>query len=193
MDKLQYDSFYKFIVSVGVLLIVAPMFLLHFWISGSYDSTISQQEFDSLTIKAAEQLIRKMEYVEIVFSVLPIVFLIAEVIGTILFVWGCYKWYSIQKCLDRISELDVKERDIRLIKMTLDEKIERIAEESKEEVISQLPCEESTDGKIVKSLRIERLCYEKLQKEIGNRYKLHRNVKIDNYEYTLWHILEKTI
>ena len=26
MDKLQYDSFYKFIVSVGIVLIVAPLF-----------------------------------------------------------------------------------------------------------------------------------------------------------------------
>lgn len=29
MDKLQYDSFYKFIVSVGIVLIVAPLF--SFW------------------------------------------------------------------------------------------------------------------------------------------------------------------
>lgn len=34
MEKLQYDSFYKFIVSVGFLLIVAPVFfvaLLDVW------------------------------------------------------------------------------------------------------------------------------------------------------------------
>ena len=30
MEKLQYDSFYKFIVSVGFLLIVAPVFCYTF-------------------------------------------------------------------------------------------------------------------------------------------------------------------
>lgn len=30
MERLQYDSFYKFIVSVGVLLIVAPVFCYTF-------------------------------------------------------------------------------------------------------------------------------------------------------------------
>lgn len=185
MDKLQYDSFYKFIVSVGVLLIVAPILLLHFWISGSYDLTISQQEFDGLTTKAAELLTRKMEYVDIVCSVLPIIFLIAEVIGIILFIWGCYKWYSIQRYLDRMSELDVKEKDIRLQQMTPDEKIERMAEEAKEEASSQLPKKESTDDKIVKNLKIEQMCYENLRKGIGSDYKLHRNVKINKYEYDI--------
>ena len=36
MDKLQYDSFYKFIVSVGIVLIVAPLFCLHYLVSGEY-------------------------------------------------------------------------------------------------------------------------------------------------------------
>ena len=52
MGKLQYDSFYKFIVSVGFLLIVAPVFLLHFWMSGIYDSAITQQDLEALAPSA---------------------------------------------------------------------------------------------------------------------------------------------
>lgn len=45
-----------------------------------------------------------------VLSKLPIIFICVEAVGVGLFIWGCYKWYSIQKYLDSISELDVKEK-----------------------------------------------------------------------------------
>lgn len=49
MDKLQYDSFYKFIVSVGIVLIVAPLFCLHYLVSGSYDIIMTQEEANNLS------------------------------------------------------------------------------------------------------------------------------------------------
>lgn len=110
MEKLQYDSFYKFIVSVGALLIVAPVFLLHFWMSGIYDLAITQQDLEALAPSAAELLSMKMDCVNMVLSKLPIIFICVEAVGAGLFIWGCYRWYSIQKYLDRISELDVKEK-----------------------------------------------------------------------------------
>ena len=106
MEKLQYDSFYKFIVSVGVLLIVAPILLLHFWISGSYDFQISQQELDALSTKSAELLTLKMEYAGIVYSWIPKVFVGLEVFGIGLLIIGCCKWSSIQKHLDCCSFLE---------------------------------------------------------------------------------------
>lgn len=110
MGKLQYDSFYKFIVSVGFLLIVAPVFLLHFWMSGIYDLAITQQDLEALAPSAAELLSMKMDCVNMVLSKLPIIFICVEAVGVGLFIWGCYRWFSIQIYLDRISELDVKEK-----------------------------------------------------------------------------------
>lgn len=110
MEKLQYDSFYKFIVSVGFLLIVAPVFLLHFWMSGIYDLAITQQDLEALAPSATELLSMKMDCVNMVLSKLPIIFICVEAVGVGLFIWGCYKLYSIQKYLDSISELDVKEK-----------------------------------------------------------------------------------
>ena len=49
MDKLQYDSFYKFIVSIGIVLIVAPLFCLHYLVSGSYDIIMTQEEANNLS------------------------------------------------------------------------------------------------------------------------------------------------
>ena len=133
MEKLQYDSFYKFIVSIGVLLIAAPVVFFHLWISGAYDVTISQKDFKELDVKVAEILSRKIGYINKLGTVLPLVLGIVEIVGIVLFVWGCCKWYEIQKDLDKISKLDVKEKDIRLQKMSVDEKVEKIVKEANEE------------------------------------------------------------
>ena len=67
MDKLQYDSFYKFIVSVGIVLIVAPLFCLHYLVSGSYDIIITQEEANSLSEVSADFLNIKMQYIQNIF------------------------------------------------------------------------------------------------------------------------------
>jgi hypothetical protein len=42
MDKLQYDSLYKFLVSIGAILIVAPIIGVFYLLTGSYDILISE-------------------------------------------------------------------------------------------------------------------------------------------------------
>lgn len=83
MDKLQYDSFYKFIVSVGVILIVAPLFCLHYLVSGSYDIIMTEEEANNLSQISSEFLNIKIQYVQSIFKYLPIVCLIFIGIGII--------------------------------------------------------------------------------------------------------------
>ena len=199
MGKLQYDSFYKFIVSVGFLLIVAPVFLLHFWMSGIYDLAITQQNLEALAPSAAELLSMKMDCVNMVLSKLPIIFICVEAVGVGLFIWGCYKWYSIQKYLDSISELDVKEKNIRLKQMTPEEKLQKITEEANEEAEEMKAADKASDvievkanegeerykDKIALGLEVEKLYFDRLKREIGSNYQIRRNVKLDKFEYDI--------
>ena len=73
MDKLQYDSFYKFIVSVGIVLIVAPLFCLHYLVSGSYDIIMTQEEANNLSEISSDFLSIKIQYVQNIFKYLPII------------------------------------------------------------------------------------------------------------------------
>lgn len=100
MDNLQYDSFYKFIVSVGIVLIVAPLFCLHYLVSGSYDILISQEEANNLSQLSSDFLNIKIQYIQTIFKYLPIVCFIFIVIGIIFVSWGGLKWLGIQKTLD---------------------------------------------------------------------------------------------
>ena len=44
MQKIQYDSFYKFAVSIGVALIIVPVLILRYIVSGEYGLLISAEE-----------------------------------------------------------------------------------------------------------------------------------------------------
>ena len=48
MDKLQYDSFYKFLVSLGIVLITLPIFVLLYILNADY-ILISQNDYNNLS------------------------------------------------------------------------------------------------------------------------------------------------
>lgn len=134
-----------------------------------------------------------------VLSKLPIIFICVEAVGIGLFIWGCYKWYSIQKYLDSISELDVKEKNIRLKQMTPEEKLQKITEEANEEAEEMKAADKASDvievkanegeernkDKIALGLEVEKLYFDRLKREIGSNYQIRRNVKLDKFEYDI--------
>ena len=116
-----------------------------------------------------------------------------------MFIWGCYKLYSIQKYLDSISELDVKEKNIRLKQMTPEEKLQKITEEANEEAEEMKAADKASDvievkanegeernkDKIALGLEVEKLYFDRLKREIGSNYQIRRNVKLDKFEYDI--------
>ena len=132
-------------------------------------------------------------------SKLPIIFICVEAVGVGLFIWGCYRWFSIQIYLDRISELDVKEKNIRLKQMTPEEKLQKITEEANEEAEEMKAVDKASDvigvkanegeerykDKIALGLEVEKLYFDRLKREIGSNYQIRRNVKLDKFEYDI--------
>lgn len=111
MNKLQYDSFYKFIVSIGTLIIAAPVLGIHFLFTGSYDILISEQEYLKLSKISLEFLQRREKLIHVIFIALPYVFFGLIAVGLFCIIWGGIKWYNIQKTLlDESLQLDVDEK-----------------------------------------------------------------------------------
>ena len=191
MDKLQYDSFYKFIVSVGIVLTIAPLFCLHYLISGSYDIIITQEEADNLSNISSDLLNTKMKYMQNIFKYLPITCIIIIIIGIIFTTWGCYKWLQIQKTLDRITKLDLEEKELHLQKMSAQEIAEKVINEDienheKANSTSQILHSYSTaSARIRKAFQIEDACYNYLKNKLKRNYNVHQNVKVDNCEYDI--------
>ncbi len=98
-----------------------------------------------------------------------------------------------------ISELDVKEKNIRLKQMTPEEKLQKITEEANEEAEEMKAADKASDvievkanegeernkDKIALGLEVEKLYFDRLKREIGSNYQIRRNVKLDKFEYDI--------
>ena len=191
MDKLQYDSFYKFIVSVGVILIIAPLFCLHYLVSGSYDIIMTEEEANNLSQISSEFLNIKIQYVQSIFKYLPTVCLIFIGIGIIFTFWGCFKWFQIQKTLDQITILDLEEKELHIQSMSAQEIAEKVIKEDIENhenanTDSQISHSySSTSSRIRKAFEIEDACYNYLKDKLKKKYTVHQNVKVGYCDYDI--------
>lgn len=194
-DKLQYDSFYKFLASIGIILIVAPLFALYYIITGAYNIQLSKTEYENLSAMSLHLINIKANCLNKVYSLLPIISFISIFSGLILIYIGCKKWYEIQKSLDETTNIDLQAKKLNIRKMSESEIIEKTIKEE-EETHEESTSSPSADRNVtiyysniknnmIKALQIEDACYKYIRKKLNNKYLLHQNVKIENYEYDI--------
>lgn len=191
MDNLQYDSFYKFIVSVGIILIVAPLFFLHYLVSGSYDIIMTQDEANNLSDFSSDFLSIKVQYVHNIFKYLPCICIVFIVLGLFFILWGCFKWIQIQKTLDQMTKLDLEEKELHIQNMSAQEIAEKIISEDMEnqENLSSnhhIPSSYSmASSRIRKAFEIEDACYNYLRNKLKQKYNVRQNIKVGNCDYDI--------
>ena len=193
MDKLQFDSFYKFLVSIGAILIITPAFLLHYLISGSYDIVITEEELSSLSSISRELIEHKMLCLNFIYKFLPIFCIVLILAGLILFILGCYKWSTIQQsAIDKLTDLDIREKQLNIEKMSACEiakkmVVENMEIESETEVNSSIitSLRTSSSANIKKAFEIEDKYYTYISQKYGKNYIYHKNVRIASAEYDI--------
>lgn len=100
MDKLQYDSFYKLLVSLGLILIALPALPFYYLLNRNM-ILITQLEYDALSTFSLNNLIEHERMINSFINCLPIISTISITIGILLIIIGSCKWYPIQKQLDK--------------------------------------------------------------------------------------------
>lgn len=183
MDKLEYDSLHKFLVSLGVIFIALPFVVLYFIFSNNV-ALISQVDFDGLS-QYSQNLLQQQSFLwKIVIIVLPIVCLVLFVAGVILLVIGITNWRKVQKNLDAVIEADRIRHELDNEKMKNSEIFEKATEEVRE---NEMPANTSEHSAIIKHLDIEDRYFDKILNEWPiwkrRRYSFWRNIKIGKYEY----------
>lgn len=186
MEKLQFDSFYKFLVSIGVILIISPAFLLHYLISGSYDIVITEDELSSLSLMSKELIEHKMLCLNFIYKFLPMFCIVLILAGLFLFVLGCYKWSTIQQsAIDKLTDLDIREKQLNIEKMSACEIAEKMVVknmeiESESEVNSSIitSLRTSSSANIKKAFEIEDKYYTYILQKYSKDYIYHKNVRI---------------
>ena len=131
MEKLEFDSLHKFLVSLGLIFIALP-FLLLIYLFNSDITLISQEEFDALSSYSQNQIQNKEYLINITLKIFPILFFLMLIVGIILLIIGIRNWKKVQKNLDGLVEADRIKHELDAAQMKQSEVLEKTVEEVKE-------------------------------------------------------------
>lgn len=186
MGKLQYDSFYKFMVSAGVILVAAPIVGLYYLLCNGNQILLSQNEYDELSYSSLQFVHQRDQTILCVLTILPYLLGGLIVLGFICLIYGSLKWHNIQKEIDEQTKLKTREQKINVEKLSATEIAEKIIDEATEEHENQ-PLSGATPtikkSSVAKALEIENLCYSYIFKLYYRSYDVQQNVKVEKSAY----------
>lgn|GEM_PF-4297697 len=111
MDKIVYDSLYKFLVSIGIILISLP-FIVVGLMYGIEPTLISQEDYDILSKYSKDELLSRETvryFFENNFELLLIAF---AGIGLILIIVGIYLWIKAHRLNFKKEKLNVENQEL---------------------------------------------------------------------------------
>ena len=181
MEKLKYDSLYKFIVSIGIVIMILPFGFIFGILNKNDTVLVSQNEINQLTNTAKEIIYLEQDYKYLILSK-PILFLI----GSVIVIYGIIQWKDkVQKYEDKSRELSNKLLEKQIKSLTLEEKEEKIKEDIEEEKI-EIKAKNSNvmihKQRIDKYMDIQETVYRSIRKQFNN-YKIFEEVKLENQIY----------
>lgn len=187
MDKLQYDSFYKFMVSVGVVLVAAPLVGLYYLLCNGNQILISQVEYDALSSTSMQFLEQRDKTILFVLRALPWLLGALILVGLICLIYGSVKWHNIQKEIDTQTKLKTQEQKFNIEKLSASEVAVKVIDEVADENESQEPQQKAIHNRVsersivMKAIEIENLCYSHICRKHSRAYDVQQNVKLNDY------------
>lgn len=190
MDKLQYDNLYKFLVSLGIVLIILPVAALVFLLNME-PILISQVEYDSLSEFSLQMIANRNEITSYFISVFPRFAVGLIVAGVGVLIIGIVKWAGLQKNLDKKSFADTEAalQALNALTMSNAEVISKADEEVREAAVIESPTlpfppdENARSSAIDKYIKIENLCFNYFTRRYAKKYSFERNIRMGKYCY----------
>lgn len=180
MEKLEFDSLHKFLVSLGLILLVLPFALLYLFLNNDV-LLISQEEFNALSTYSLNQLQQQERITTFFLFALPIGFVLSFTIGIILLIIGIKNWRKVQQNLDAVVAADRIKHELDAAQLKNSEILERTIHEVQESDSTETS---PTQSKIMKYMDIEDLYFTNcLPLEMKKRYYFRRNIRIGGMTY----------
>lgn len=185
MDKLQYDNLYKFLVSLGIVLIIVPVAALAFLLNME-PLLISQVDYDSLSDFSLQMIANRNEITSYFISVFPQFAVAFIVAGVGVLIIGIVKWVGLQKNLDKkcFADTEAALQALNALAMSNAEVISKADEEVKEAAVIESPTlpfppdESARSSAIDKYIKIENLCFNYFTKRYAKKYSFKRNIRM---------------
>lgn len=181
MEKLQYDSFYKFLVSLGLVLIIAPFIGVYYLLNYSNENLLIVNKYTELSQKSLEIIEKKENILNLFLTLAPYIFIFTTILGIFLLIYGIIKWKNLQKEIDEQTTIKTKVERTQLEKLTANEVLQKI--ESEEEINTK--DKKQIYNRIQNAIMAEGFCFEYLSNQLSKDYDVEQNVRIDNYIFDI--------
>lgn len=189
MDKLQYDSFYKFMASIGVVLMTAPLLAIYYFLNTGNQFLITKTEYFNLTQESLCLLQVRNQTIFRIIDFLPSLCILLIVIGLLCFIYGCCSWRNIQLELDKQTKNKTLEQERMLKKMDEVEVYQKRSEDVDEALDmsggTEILNRTEVNNMFVKMICIENLCFDYILQKQGKKYYIQRNIKVANEEFDI--------
>lgn len=192
VKELPYDSFYKFIFSLGIASIISPLvaafYLLCIGIGNQF--LLDQNTYKSLSITSKFFVQQRHQIITLILQVFPYVMLFLIILGILCLIYGGSKWHMTQKRIDEQFLLQIIEKKLHLKKMTTSEIITKNIQENNESKTFSWKTS-SFRNRFLAMLNIEQQCFNLLLQKYSKQFFLYQNVKIHNTECDIVAISKK--
>lgn len=204
MDKLQYDSLYKFLVSLGLIMIALPIAVLAYLLNSEL-VLINQEDFETLSQLSKQMLTNREKLLVLLRCIFPWFAVIFIILGMVLLAYGLYKWRQVQMNLDIKLGAETTIQTLNAMKMNPKEINRKISAEIKESggqaiyntvntPLSQQPNQNTSETytKIQhKYAEIEQKCFDYVVAKYGRKYHFTKNIQMGHYSYDLIGVSKK--
>ncbi len=163
MTKIEYGNFYKFIVSIGVVILSLSILIPWLFLKESFDLVIDNKSLTDLTAHAQSILTQKQIIISKIISILPWLSIILAFSGIIIMIIGILKWRNSQLLEDEKEKLNIEKLKKEIELMTPLEIMHKSGLDFRDEMIpfsSQIEEDDfevvdDDDKKIVRTVRME--------------------------------------
>lgn len=138
MDKINYESFYKFLVSLGIILVALPFTIILFLFTDSFNLQISEADLIGYT-KTAQTVIRLKQSVPLLIEqwYTWLIFIILFIVGIKLICIGLTKWHELQKIDDICKQLEKEKLEKEISEKTADLSVKEIIQKNTDATFSE--------------------------------------------------------
>ncbi len=188
-DRAEYSDLYKFLTSIGLLLIASSFLLPWLFLKESPSISFSQVEYDGLMIDAQQLVTSKIKLSQFAYFSIQIISPLLFLGGIVALWYGLTRWFRKQKRIDEIDQIDLIQRRAQITPIASTEYKEKAEKElsndlNGSEVGSDVPTDavsqQTKDEKVERILDIETQVFDRLEALYSYDYRLQRNVKIAN-------------
>ncbi|OHD11666.1 MAG: hypothetical protein A2086_16010 [Spirochaetes bacterium GWD1_27_9] len=190
MEKPDFSDIYKFIVSLGIILIGSAIIVPWLILDNNSIFTIKISDLNDLTPTAKNIILKKQKIFDFILTIIPYLSLIIFAIGSFLLTIGLIKWNKRQKISDKIQDLEAKLKERDLNPLSKEEEIKKVEKEITENeglepIENNQTVQKEMFDKVNKYMQIENSVFNILKKDYGLIYEIKNNLKVYNHEYDI--------